>query len=143
MRLVKLLAPEAGCTFRDASGTAYAVGEDLTVDVPESMVADLIREGFRRAAGTDVVLFQGPRGASGIDGKDGARGARGPEGPAGPIGPMPSHEWRGTELRFELDVGVWGEYVDLQGPPGKEGGTRFVGGVVQQASTNSYFPAGW
>src|SRR6266498_1541868 len=40
--------------------------------------------------------------------------------PAGQVGPMPRHQWRGTELRFELPDG-WGPFVELQGADGKPG----------------------
>ena len=39
-------------------------------------------------------------------------------GPAGPVGPMPKHEWKGTAIRFEIEPGKWGKWVDLQGPAG-------------------------
>lgn len=42
-------------------------------------------------------------------------------GPRGPIGPMPEHEWNGSRLRFEIAPNQWGEWTDLQGPPGARG----------------------
>ncbi len=45
----------------------------------------------------------------------------------GPIGPMPRHEWDGTAVRFEYAPDVWGEFVDLRGPPGKPGRAGAVG----------------
>jgi len=71
--------------------------------------------------------LQGPRGADGrdgIDGKNGRDGARGPQGDPGPQGELgltPRHEWRGTSIRFELDGGGWGPWVDVQGPRGANG----------------------
>lgn len=62
------------------------------------------------------------------NGKDGERGPRGPEGPPGPKGDKPKHEWRGSKLRFEKPDGTWGKYVDLQGPPGRRGGSGGSGG---------------
>lgn len=60
------------------------------------------------------------------------------------MGPMPAHEWRGTELRFELEPGVWGEWIDLQGPPGIFGGGPInISEIVAAVAGNSYFPAGW
>ena len=47
---------------------------------------------------------------------------RGDDGGDGAIGPMPQHQWSGSRLRFERPDGVWGEWVDLQGPPGPGGG---------------------
>jgi hypothetical protein len=93
----------------------------------------------------------GERGQPGLDGSDGQPGATGdlgppgPKGDEGPMGPMPLHEWSGTQLRFELALGVWGQWVDVQGPPGNDGVTRVIsgggggGGVVP----SSYFPSGW
>lgn len=108
---------------------------------------------------------------------------RGPQGPAGPPGPqgrpgpqgdMPRHRWQGTSLQFTQgpDGSVWGELVDLQGPPGEVrvvggGGGGFVPGVFSVGvsglvpapttsdvakflagdgtwrTPNSYMPAGW
>lgn len=77
-----------------------------------------------------------------LRGKQGEQGMRGPQGATGPMGPMPQHEWRGTELRFQMTPDRWGDFVDLQGPkgdPGKSGG----GGGVVVVATNSWEPAGW
>lgn len=52
---------------------------------------------------------EGPQGERGKDGEQGLPGLHGEQGP------MPKHEWRGTELRFEIEPGVWGEWVDLKG----------------------------
>ena len=154
MRLVKLIAPEGlRYSFRDNAGTLYAVGEKGEIDVPEHMVRDLLAEGFRRAAASDVVLMQGPRGEPGIDGKQGEVGPRGPTGPRGPIGPMPRHRWEGTALQFEMEPGQWGAQVDLRGPkgePGRDGGDGggFGAGPIDLSklgvlSGSSYFPSGW
>lgn len=67
----------------------------------------------------------GLSGADGLNGKDGKPGPQGPAGPVGPegkqgrVGPMPSHEWVGTSLRFQLPTGYWGPLVDLKGPQGQ------------------------
>ena len=59
------------------------------------------------------------------------RGPAGPPGPQGPAGKdgddgeMPLHQWNGTLLRFELARGLWGEWTNLQGPPGE---TRIISG---------------
>lgn len=63
----------------------------------------------------------GPRGAPGKDGERGPKGDPGKDGERGDIGPMPRHQWRKTELRFELEPGKWGKWVDLKGEPGKSG----------------------
>ena len=74
-------------------------------------------------------------------------GPRGEPGTQGPIGPMPRHEWDGTKLRFEIQPGQWGEWVDLRGPKGESGGGRlpkYAGASSFVAtSANAYFPAGW
>lgn len=61
----------------------------------------------------------------------------------GPIGPMPRHEWKNTSLRFEEEPGVWGKWVDLQGPKGDPGLGGGVGIIKQQVAGNSWFPGGW
>jgi hypothetical protein len=70
---------------------------------------------------------QGLPGKPGIPGDPGSRGAQGDQGPQGPrgpkgeqgeVGPMPTHQWLGTKLQFELPSGEWGEAVDLRGPAG-------------------------
>lgn len=152
MKLVRLVAPSA-CTFR-VGETDYVVdGESREVDVPEYMVADLLAEGFKRAAARELVIMQGPQGEPGRS----IKGDQGPPGPRGPIGPMPRHEWDGTELRFELEPGKWGRWVDLKGDKGEKGDNGTPGGTVGgfgagpidlsalniTTSTNSYFPAGW
>lgn len=92
---------------------------------------------------------QGEVGPPGPQGPPGPPGPKGPPGPEGPMGIMPLHEWRGTELRFELAMGLWGEYVDLQGPKGdpgvngRDGRDGGGGGVVSASAANSYFPGGW
>jgi hypothetical protein len=157
MKQVRLLAPYDGFTFKDASGREYSVDGEREVDVPESMVRELLAEGFKRVDASELVLMQGPLGPPGPIGNPGPVGPPGPRGPVGPIGPMPRHEWEGTSLRFEMDKGRWGQWVDLQGPPGKDGAAAAVGGGGifgagpisgsigggSTASSNSYFPSGW
>ena len=75
----------------------------------------------------------GRDGQNGKDGKDGQRGLKGdpgPKGDRGPPGPPPNHQWRGTELRFELPDGEWGEWVDLAPltRPGASTLRGFIGG---------------
>ncbi len=59
---------------------------------------------------------KGDKGDKGDAGKSGKKGGK---GDAGQLGPMPKHEWRGSELRFEIEPGKWGKWADLQGPPPK------------------------
>ena len=104
-----------------------------------------VRRGFRGTEFDWLLSLKGPpgsngeRGDQGIQGKQGDRGAR---GDPGPIGPMPRHEWKGTELRFEIEPGEWGKFVDLQGPKGDGAITGFGAGPVT-IEFNTYFPGGW
>lgn len=63
--------------------------------------------------------IQGPPGPPGPPGINGI----GIPGLQGPRGPMPEHRWEGTKLSFQKPDGEFGEYVDLQGPPGEKGGS--------------------
>lgn len=127
-----LVAPEGLSSIEDGKGNVLPI-VDGVVDVPDHLVEQLREVGFtsdalRWLTRQGPVGPVGPVGPAGKDGKDGLtgkdstvagpRGPAGPEGPRGPIGPMPKHQWRNTELRFEIAPGTWGDYVDLQGPPG-------------------------
>lgn len=74
--------------------------------------------------------IDGVDGKDGVDGIDGIDGKDGEDGERGPIGPMPKHKWKGTALAFETEEGVFGDAVDLRGPPGK----TTSGGVVFASS---------
>jgi hypothetical protein len=65
----------------------------------------------------------GFNGMNGIDGEDGIDGKDGKDGESikGDKGDMPKHEWDGAALRFERPDGLWGEWVNLQGPKGRNG----------------------
>lgn len=132
-----LIVPSGIKSAEDDNGQVYVVSVDGTLEVPESFAHELLGSDL----GYMVAERQlGPRGEKGdkgdpgdtVTGKDGEPGKRGPEGkrgkqglqgptgpvgPQGPIGPMPKHEWKDTELRFELPTG-WGKWVDLRGPEG-------------------------
>lgn len=79
--------------------------------------------------------------------------AAGEAGADGAIGPMPAHEWRGTQLRFEVAPGEWGAFVDLRGPVGRTGnsgggikgekGDTGPQGLPGASVGNSYMPGGW
>ncbi|KQP20557.1 hypothetical protein [Pseudorhodoferax sp. Leaf267] len=45
------------------------------------------------------------------------------------MGEMPRHEWDGTKIRFEQEPGVFGPWVDLEGPAGRNGLNGGGGGV--------------
>lgn len=58
----------------------------------------------------------------------GPKGDQGKEGKKGKNGRMPKHEWNGTHIRFELPDGTFGEWHNLQGPPGESNpSVGFVG----------------
>lgn len=108
-----------------------------------------IENGFRGTAAEWIKSLRGARGEPGPKGDGGAPGVNGkagdpgPRGPQGPIGPMPRHEWKGTELRFEMRPDEWGPYVDLKGPPGDATQTLVGAGPLILPATNSYMPGGW
>lgn len=116
----------------------------LVRQMVEAALADMPKPRNGRDADPAMVVAEVKRAVAQIQLPQVKDGERGPRGFEGPIGPMPSHEWRGTELRFEESPGVWGKWVDLKGPKGDQG---FGGGViVQQQGTgtgNSWFPGGW
>lgn len=89
-------------------------------------------DGRNGADGRDGVDGKDGRpGKDGIAGNPGRDGKDGKDGEAGPMGPMPKHEWRGTELRFQLTPKKWGKWVNLKGPAGSSGSV-----VVQDGGTN-------
>ena len=108
-----------------------------------------IENGFRGTAAEWLKSLRGARGEAGEPGDrgepgiNGKAGEMGPRGPQGPVGPMPRHEWKGTELRFEMQPGEWGPYVDLKGPKGDGTQIPVGAGPLILPSTNSYMPGGW
>ena len=58
----------------------------------------------------------GPTGSKGMRGTDGATGGPGPQGEQGDQGPMPKHQMRGDAIRFEIEPGIWGTWINLAGP---------------------------
>jgi hypothetical protein len=89
------------------------------------------KDGLRGFTGKD-----GINGLNGIDGKDGKDGEKGEQGDKGDI---PSHEWSGTQLKFQLPNGGWGKAVDLRGLSGFNGGSGINGafGVSNIISSDS------
>jgi hypothetical protein len=114
-----LLAKDAGFPgdqaewHRSLIGTPGAAGKDA--------YATAVANGFTGTEEEWLASLVGPIGPKGDTGRIGATGATGPLGPVGPIGPMPKHVWKGTELAFEFAPGIWGAFVDLQGPKGDSG----------------------
>lgn len=94
-------------------------GKDGRDASPEDIAAAVARHLAEHppAAGRD-----GSIGKDGARGPKGDRGDKGERGDQGEMGPRPDHEWDGTKLRFERASGLWGEYVDLRGPKGDDGG---------------------
>lgn len=128
-RLAKLIAANQRAPY---AKTAF----DLAVENGfRGSVADWI-ESLKGARGA-----KGDRGEDGLNGKAGDPGPRGPQGPKGDMGPMPAHEWRGTELRFEIAPNEWGEFVDLKGEKGDKGDGGGGGAVL--VTGNSYMPVGF
>lgn len=73
------------------------------------------------------------KGDKGDKGDTGGTGPKGEDstvpGPIGGTGPVPSHQWSGTQLRFE-GVSGWGSYVDLKGDTGATGAASTVPGPI-------------
>lgn len=69
---------------------------------------------------------RGPAGETGLRGSAGPKGEKGDTGPQGDTGPAPEHQWSGTKLRFKKPNGKWGQYVDLKGEKGENGGRTVV-----------------
>lgn len=152
---------EAGCVLAD--GERY-VSTGRPISFIETRNVDGAFKAFVRIYSHDDPKpgDKGDAGEKGMDGANGEQGPPGPEGPPGPIGPMPSHEFEGTRIRFELSPGVYGPWADIQGPrgdrgpmgkqgvkgddgaegaPGRPGGGGGGGNTV--VNTNSWMPSGW
>ena len=56
---------------------------------------------------------QGPEGVRGVQGLTGVPGPKGEHGNIGLTGAMPKHELRGDSIRFELEDGTWGKWINL------------------------------
>jgi hypothetical protein len=78
--------------------------------------------------------------AAAIAQAQGERGEKGAKGDKGDTGPMPSHQWQGTKLRFELPTGAWGKWVDLRGPAGARGGSSGSATIVKGFDPNAVQP---
>lgn len=55
----------------------------------------------------------GSQGDRGLEGSTGGRGIAGTLGKRGEMGPMPKHESRGDAIRFEIEMGLWGNWINL------------------------------
>jgi hypothetical protein len=49
---------------------------------------------------------------------------------------MPRHEWRGSELRFEMPGGSWGAWTKLKGDPGGSALSLPVVAAADQSATS-------
>lgn len=58
----------------------------------------------------------GPQGPQGMQGPVGKPGQDGTKGEQGDHGPMPKHQMRGDAIRFEIEPGIWGSWINLAGP---------------------------
>ena len=75
----------------------------------------------------------GPTGFIGPTGKDGREGQDGSKGEQGDQGPMPKHQSRGDAIRFEIDEGIWGNWINLAtGNIGHAGGGGISEAGVQK-----------
>jgi len=72
------------------------------------------------ASGDGVVDVLDCLGLAGPPGAPGAPGPAGADGATGPKGDKPAHMWLGTNLAFQNPDGSWGDFVNLQGPPGSD-----------------------
>lgn len=112
-----LLSPPLGLrSIEFPDGRVLELWGGQPVDVPESVVFEFLDAGWKQAEAPQREIQQIP----------GPEGPPGPPGEPGHIGPMPKHEWRDTELRFEIAPHQWGKWTDLQGPPGRT--THALGG---------------
>lgn len=109
----------------DAEGFSFYIdGDHVSVEALKTVDPELLRgppgppgdkgdRGEKGEDGKDGVGFKGDKGDKGEKGEDGERGPRGFVGDTGPIGPMPRHQIRDDEIRFEIEEGVWGPWIDL------------------------------
>lgn len=70
----------------------------------------------------------GPQGPKGFNGIAGPQGIAGVEGLEGPMGPMPKHKIKDDRIAFEVEPGVWGEWIEfkniIQYQTGSESGKK-------------------
>ncbi|MEB3277841.1 MAG: hypothetical protein VKK42_02820, partial [Lyngbya sp.] len=88
------------------------------------------------------VDLRGDTGATGPQGLKGDKGDTGNTGATGATGPMPSHQWSGTQLRFQASPATWGSYVDLRGDTGATGPQGLKGDKGDTGNTGATGPAG-
>lgn len=109
---------------------------ELVIELdPEEIRGKPGKDGYTPKKGVDY--FDGKPGEPGKPGRDGhspiagvdyplpEKGEKGDPGAVGERGPMPKHEWRGKWIRWEIEEGKWGEWVNTQGEkgdPGRGGG---------------------
>jgi hypothetical protein len=102
---------------------------------------DLGDKGDKGDAGLSVKGDHGPKGDKGDKGDKGPKGDKGDQGD---VGPVPLHQWRGTDLRFELPDGSWGPWIDLaskakgKGAGGGGGGAAGSQGPAGRSAVASF-----
>lgn len=74
------------------------------------------------------------KGDKGDQGLIGQVGPMGMDGPAGEVGDIPTHEWNGTSIRFELPDGNWSDWIDLKGEKGDKGNTGATGAAGEDGA---------
>lgn len=68
----------------------------------------------------------GPKGDRGLQGLTGApgpigeKGEKGEKGDQGDLGPMPKHQISNGEIRFEIEPGVWGKWINMSSGRGRD-----------------------
>lgn len=104
----------------ELKGSPGEPGRAPAKDEVLDLVRDVIREFHAELRGEPGKAGDAPTRAQIVGAVEQVLVALAPQlrGEPGPMGPMPRHEWRGTELRFQLQPHIWGPWVDLRGPEG-------------------------
>lgn len=84
-------------------------------------------EGQSDYAYVDLIGPQGPRGLQGIQGEKGEKGEQGERGLQGIQGKSLEFTWNGTNLGVRIEGDTTYQYVDLIGPQGAPGTTKWEG----------------
>jgi hypothetical protein len=71
----------------------------------------------------------GPQGDRGSTGHTGSQGSTGVQGPQGDRGPVPKHQTRGDAIRFEMNEGEYGKWINLN--PGQPHAPIGGGGISE------------
>ena len=132
----------------------YDVGTNLTEFISFTPGANAIRgpkgdQGSYGQKGQPGDSVKGQKGQLGdsVKGQKGEIGVgqKGETGTGipGQPGPMPTHQWSGTNIRFQAKPGTWGSYVNVKGQTGTNGSnaSHEPGTIVMTGRSTS--PTGW